>query len=545
MRTARDMFYRIRQALYIVPKDDRDKVKKEWISQNFIRANILSIILLVMNAALLIVDITVYRQRWGINIGYQNLFYAHIALAIERSIYIAASYFVKLRSKDYLYKLKNYMVIYSSIVILVWCSYLSINAQVLHGQISAFIIGSFSIASAILMFPIQSFSLLICNSAIFLYGLSLSSGDMGNFAANVINILFVTSFALIMSYINTSLYCRNYISSRTIQKQAKELEESRSKLEETVRKRTDELVKANEELIREMGIRHEIEMQSIRTKLMYEENQKLLSEFKEYEELRTVFFTNLSHELRTPLNVIFSAQQMTSFILRGCEHDSMKDKLERYNKIIKQNCYRLIRLIGNLIDITKIDANYFEIDKKNCDIVCLVENITQSVSEYIKDKNIQLNYSSTETEKIIACDPDKIERIILNLLSNAVKFTPEFGAINVRLYSEEKHVVIVVKDNGIGISEEMQNVIFDRFVQVDKSTTRNREGSGIGLSLVKSLVDLHQGSIALLSAPGKGSEFIVKLPDAAIPYELCIACTRDDRGQNIERINIEFSDIYS
>ncbi|OGO77043.1 MAG: histidine kinase [Clostridiales bacterium GWB2_37_7] len=278
---------------------------------------------------------------------------------------------------------------------------------------------------------------------------------------------------------------------------------------------------------------------------MYEENTMLLKEIKEYEELRNVFFANLSHELRTPLNVIFSAQQMMNFVISNQTCNDCKNQISKYNRIVKQNCYRLIRLIGNLIDITKIDAKYFEIKKKNCDIVNLVENIAQSVAEYIKDKDIELCFNTDIDKKIIACDPDKVERIMLNLLSNAVKFTPVKGQINVRMRQDQGYVVITVKDTGIGISREMQQAVFERFMQADKSMARNREGSGIGLSLVKSLVDLHQGRISLISEPGKGSEFVIELPDEAIPFEDYVACTHEVNGENIDRINIEFSDIYS
>lgn len=543
--TIRALFYRIRQVIYAIPEEYKDEIIKELNNTNFIRVHFLSIILLLTNILMLLIDVTIYYPRWDINFGYKYLFYAHILLAVERSLYILLSYIIKLKNKVHLHKLKKFMILYSCFFILNWCSFVSINAQATHGQISAFIIGSFCIASAVLLLPKQSFLILFTNSLIFIFILSLVSSDNGNFAGNVINTIFVITFASLTSYINTSLYCKNQIKNKIIQKQSIELEESKDKLEDTVRKRTEELVRTNEELIKEMGIRHDIELQSISTKFLYEENKKLLSEFKEYEELRNVFFANLSHELRTPLNVIFSAQQMMNYTLHTQTCNCSKDKLDKYNKIIKQNCYRLIRLIGNLIDITKIDAKYFEIDKKNCDIVNLIENITQSVADYIKDKNIELYFETEAKQKIIACDPDKIERIMLNLLSNAVKFTPKHGVIKVRLYDDGKYTAISVKDSGIGISKEMQNMIFERFVQADKSTTRNREGSGIGLSLVKSLVNLHQGSITVNSDQGRGSEFIVRLPDILIPYENYIACSNDTDGQNIERINIEFSDIYS
>ncbi|MDF2891206.1 MAG: hypothetical protein K0R80_1573 [Clostridia bacterium] len=539
------LFISAGQALDIVPKEYSQEIHYEVTNKNLDRIVALSVLLIFMNVLMIMVDLTVYYPKWRINSGYINLFYAHGFMVIERSLSILIFYAVRMKKMDGKYKLKNFFVIYSCIVALAWCSYLSVNAQGIHGQISAFIIGSFSIASTVLLFPMQSLTIFIINATFFAIMLYFTPMINGNFASNAINTLFVAAFSLLMSHINISMYCKDYKNKKTIQKQAQELEISRSILEETVKQRTADLIKTNEQLVKEMEIRNEIERQATRISCMYEENAMLLRKVKEYEELRNVFFANLSHELRTPLNVIFSAQQMMHLVISKQACTDCKNQIIKYNRIVKQNCYRLIRLIGNLIDITKIDAKYFEINKKNCDIVNVVENITQSVADYIKDKNIELFFETEIEKRIIAFDPDKVERIMLNLLSNAVKFTPENGQINVKVRLLEGYVAIHIIDNGIGISKEMQDRVFERFIQADKSIKRSREGSGIGLSLVKSLVDLHEGKISLKSEAGKGSEFIVELPDEFMPYENCIACVCEDNGKNIETINIEFSDIYA
>lgn len=167
-----------------------------------------------------------------------------------------------------------------------------------------------------------------------------------------------------------------------------------------------------------------------------------------------------------------------------------------------------------------------------------------SVVDYVENRSISLIFDTEIEEKVIACDPDKIERVMLNLLSNAIKFTGEDGQISVKIYIKDNNVCISVKDTGIGISEEMKTIIFDRFIQVDKSISRNREGSGIGLSLVKSLVELHKGSIAINSVIGQGSEFIVSLPDILIENDCEENYFNSLEDQRVERINIEFSDIY-
>jgi signal transduction histidine kinase len=172
-----------------------------------------------------------------------------------------------------------------------------------------------------------------------------------------------------------------------------------------------------------------------------------------------------------------------------------------------------------------------------------VEDITLSVAKYVEGKDINLIFDTEVEEKIIACDPDKIERIMLNLLSNAVKFTPEGGDIYVNIYEREDKIIIAVKDTGLGIPADMQGTIFDRFVQVDQSTSRLREGSGIGLSIVKAFVEQHKGSIELLSEVGQGSDFTLSLP-------VDLNISKEESSNNFveykcfEKIKMEFSDIY-
>lgn len=268
-----------------------------------------------------------------------------------------------------------------------------------------------------------------------------------------------------------------------------------------------------------------------------EKTVKLLNEAQENERLKTEFFANLSHELRTPINVIYSALQVI-------ELNNGQNFIKKYNGIIKQNCYRLLRLINNIIDSTKIDAGYLKLNMTYKNIVPVVEDITLSISSYAESKGMNLIFDTDVEEVYLDFDPDVIERILLNLLSNAVKFTRENGTINVNIHYKNKNVIICVKDDGIGIPKDQQTFIFDRFKQVDKSFSRNKEGSGIGLSLVKSLVELHKGTIALKSIEGVGSKFIIQLPILeTLKYSNQGKQTID--SNIVQKINIEFSDIYS
>lgn len=196
---------------------------------------------------------------------------------------------------------------------------------------------------------------------------------------------------------------------------------------------------------------------------------KSKEEALELEKLRTEFFANISHELRTPLNIILGVIQILRRDLLDKEKPIDKGKIINNIDIERQNCFRLLRLINNLIDSTKLDAGHFQIDMINCNIVSIVEEITLSVASYISNNNINLIFDTDVEEKIIACDPDKIERIMLNLLSNCIKFTDDDGSIFVNIFDGEEYITLSVEDTGIGIPEEKVEIIFDRFRQVDKS----------------------------------------------------------------------------
>ena len=262
----------------------------------------------------------------------------------------------------------------------------------------------------------------------------------------------------------------------------------------------------------------------------------------EYSQFKTQFFANLSHEFKTPLNLIFSALQMLNLVQKTKESLAEDGKFDKYTSIIKQNSYRLLRLVNNLVDITKINANSFELSFSNYNIVELIENMVLSVEDYVKNKERNLYFKTDLTEEVMACDFFSLERIMLNLISNAVKFTDEGDDIIVSLAKEDSEIMISVKDTGVGIPEVKKGEIFKKFSQVDKSFTRNHEGSGIGLSLVKSLVELHEGQIRVESQLEEGSEFIIRLPIRQVEEE---DSPKNHPQDLCERIELEFSDIHT
>lgn len=263
----------------------------------------------------------------------------------------------------------------------------------------------------------------------------------------------------------------------------------------------------------------------------------------ELESLRMDFFANISHELRTPINVIYGTLQLLKKIADINKYNE-PGKIDRYLNIIDQNCLRLLKLVNNLIDSTKIDAGYLEYNPQNFNIISFVEDICNSVSEFIKLSNLNLIFDTNEEESIISFDLDMMERIILNLLSNAIKFNEENGCIYINVNCNKDFVEIIIRDTGIGICKENLNNIFGRFEQVSNKKVHYKEGSGIGLALVKSLVELHGGYIKANSEVGEGSVFTVGIPNTiSDKAELSLEKSIDTAGK-VSRMSVEFSDIY-
>ena len=242
-----------------------------------------------------------------------------------------------------------------------------------------------------------------------------------------------------------------------------------------------------------------------------EKNEQLFKKVLSLEQNKNNYFVNLSHELRTPLNVLSSINQLIKEFTKK-DNFITPEKLSYYMGIMDRNCSRLLSLINNLIDHTKIENNSYIINKKDEDIVYLVEETVLDIKDYIEEKGLELIFDTDVEEKVIRCDKVDIERCIINLVGNAVKFTPEGGLIEVLLQDLDDKVKIIVKDNGIGISEENQKIIFDRFNQVVDESSEQKGGSGLGLTITKQLITLHNGEIYVESEVGVGSEFIIILP---------------------------------
>lgn len=284
--------------------------------------------------------------------------------------------------------------------------------------------------------------------------------------------------------------------------------------------------------------------ESEKLKKSIEEEELIIEEMKKNDKMKTEFFSNISHELRTPINVILGAVQLLEIYSQDSQYMTCQSKVIRNVASMKLNCLRLLRLVNNLIDITQIEVQAFKMNLKNWDVVNLVEEITLSVSEYVNNKGINLQFDTDIEEKIIACDDEHMERILLNLLSNAIKFTQNKGNIYVHIFDQENGVCIQVRDTGMGIPADSQKEIFKRFCQVRPLFTKPQEGSGIGLSIVKSLVELHDGTITVESEIGKGTTFHIFLPDRLVNEEEPRREKMFEKRVEVEKIQLEFSDIY-
>ena len=261
-------------------------------------------------------------------------------------------------------------------------------------------------------------------------------------------------------------------------------------------------------------LRKLVNQKTMKLNAQLEENKRLSEEIINKEKFKNNYFVNLSHELRTPINVISSTIQLERALSK--EGSISKEKSNRYMNIISKNCDSLLKIINDIIDSSKIETGHYKINKQNNDIVYIVEEAALSMSKYIEEKGLTLIIDPDIEEKIISCDATEVERCVINLIGNAVKFTPEGGEIHVYIKVINEKVEITVEDTGIGISKEDQEFIFKRFSQVEGTNATKVSSSGIGLTLVKHIVELHNGYVKLESEINKGSKFTIVLPGGLV-----------------------------
>lgn len=225
---------------------------------------------------------------------------------------------------------------------------------------------------------------------------------------------------------------------------------------------------------------------------------------QELDKIKSRFFANISHEFRTPLTLI----------LGPIEQLLIEDKSEKRSKtysLIQRNSKRLLMLINQLLDLSKLESGRMNLNLSKINIVKLVQEVSSLFESVAVKKNIDLVFNSAEKSIQIYCDLDKMEKVLINLFSNAFKFTTE-GKVMSSVELNGDTVAIKIKDTGIGIDDDKLEKVFEHFYQADNSTKRSFEGSGIGLSLVKEFIELHKGSIVARSNANMGTEFEIQLP---------------------------------
>jgi signal transduction histidine kinase/DNA-binding response OmpR family regulator len=252
----------------------------------------------------------------------------------------------------------------------------------------------------------------------------------------------------------------------------------------------------------------------------------------EMDRLKSRFFANISHEFRTPLTLILGPIQKWRDRIspdlqvgvkksqpntrEGFQPLTNTDELHKDLEMADRNAHRLLRLINQLLDLSRLEAGAMELRTSRMNIVPLVKGIAYSFESSAGMRGVALKVDVEEEEIELYCDREMVEKILSNLLSNAFKFTPAGGKVTLHIPHPTSHirhhVSISVTDTGIGIPPEQLDRVFDRFYQVDASQPREQEGSGIGLALVKELVELHHGTIQVQSERGRGTTFTVHLP---------------------------------
>ena len=237
----------------------------------------------------------------------------------------------------------------------------------------------------------------------------------------------------------------------------------------------------------------------------YEVIKKQHKKLEELDKAKNLFLANISHELRTPLNAIIGFSQALGSKIFG----ELNEKQTEYIKDIQISGLHLLGMINEILDISKLEANAMKFSPIELNPEQVIQEVVNILEPLYKNKNITVNFKSEFIGKIKA-DYQKFQQILYNLLSNAIKFTPKNGKIEIFSTSNNKNYVLKIKDNGIGIEKKYHNKIFKKFVHLNNVYTKNQNSTGLGLTITKELVKLHNGKITLESKLNKGTTFTME-----------------------------------
>jgi signal transduction histidine kinase len=231
---------------------------------------------------------------------------------------------------------------------------------------------------------------------------------------------------------------------------------------------------------------------------------------QELDRLKSEFLTVVSHELQTPLTAIKGALEL----VLDDDTGQLSRVQRRFLETIDRNSTRLIGLVGDLLDLSRLEAGRVELETQPLDTPSLVRGALAAVSNLFEARGTDLRLDVPESVPPILGDRRRVEQILTNLLANAAKYTPDGGIVEVAAYSVNGHVMLSVSDNGPGVPEAERDIVFDKFYRGRHAQQRGEAGSGLGLAIVKSLVDLHGGSVRVEDSVPRGARFVVELPRA-------------------------------
>lgn len=234
----------------------------------------------------------------------------------------------------------------------------------------------------------------------------------------------------------------------------------------------------------------------------------LNEELQKAAKVKDTFIATMSHELRTPLNSIISFSEL----MLSSEHDNLTDKQNEHIKVIERSARHLLAIINDILDLSQVNTGKMILHYSQANFEFVMESVLSMVASLADEKEISLKFDNQLDVDDIFIDVKRFKQIMINLLSNAIKFTGKGRVVGVNCRNTDSSVIIDVWDQGIGISEENMKKLFSPFVQIDSELSRNQEGTGLGLSLVKNMVELHKGTIKVKSKEGEGSTFTVVLP---------------------------------
>ena len=262
--------------------------------------------------------------------------------------------------------------------------------------------------------------------------------------------------------------------------------------------------------------------------LRSEEIRRARDELAELDDAKNRFTANVHHELRTPLTLMLAPLES----LRSGDYGELGEDLQKILRTMHVNGRRLLKLINNLLDLAKLESNQFSVRRRPLDLRTVVEDVAEGSRPMAERKGIDLRLELGEEDLQFFADADALEKVLINLVGNALKFTESGGTITLSAGRNEGGLSIAVADTGVGLAPDQLARIFDRFAQVDGSATRKHEGTGIGLSLARELVELHEGRIwAESDGPGHGATMRVWLPVGQMDEALAEDVLEDDSGR--------------